>query len=84
MRWKNVNNRVRLKRIRVCLKMSHLSFVNLDPDPRWEKQLDPNWQKMNADPQPFLAVVIQILMAVNVAWFIIFLTLTPRDFDGFF
>ena len=28
----------------------------LDPDPHWEEQLDPDPQKMNADPQPWLWV----------------------------
>ena len=27
-------------------------FVTLDPDPHSEKLLDPDPQKMNADPQP--------------------------------
>ena len=31
---------------------SHRSFVKLDPHPYWEKQLDPDPPKMNADPQP--------------------------------
>ena len=28
-------------------------FKLLDPDPHWEEQLDPDPQKMNADPQPW-------------------------------
>ena len=35
---------------------SHHSFVKLDPDPNlhWEKQLDPDPQKINVDPQPWM------------------------------
>ena len=28
------------------------NIIKLDPDPHWEEQLDPDPQKMNADPQP--------------------------------
>ena len=31
----------------------HRSFVKLDADPQWDKQLDPDPQKMNADLQPW-------------------------------
>ena len=30
-------------------------FKHLVPDPHWEEQLDPDPQKMNADPQPYLS-----------------------------
>ena len=31
------------------------------PDPHWEKQLDPDPQKMNADPQPWWKVNLEVL-----------------------
>ena len=36
---------------------------HMDPDPHWEKQLDPDAQKLNADPQPW-----QFLTRSNLCW----------------
>ena len=56
---------------------SQRSFVkldsdpHLDPDPHWEKQLDPDLQKINADPQPWLKPVLRIrtiFVCESVKW----------------
>ena len=45
--------KVNLDQLHNFLHLSFFNYKQLDPDPHWEKQLDPDSQKMNSEQQPW-------------------------------